>query len=261
MMSQSDIPEEEQQDDPATSGRARPTTTGDFGLPKVVSVDAEADDGMPFPSAENSDTEITTSTRSKNNSATNRRTPSSSNKISGGGRRGRGGRKKSSNSETMIYGGLGAAVFMVIVTVILMSTGSDTTSSPSRKRRSTRGNRSLSGSAHQRSSGTRMPEPSLDAQQRLQRRQKWGKAGGAFKDDGQENEDPQPNSPPSPVQPDEDPIIPPAPCAAEKAARDKAAAEKLAAEDELRKGDAFLDRKDWDTAIACFGEAIRLDPN
>ncbi|MFP6610744.1 MAG: hypothetical protein VB835_00420 [Pirellulales bacterium] len=211
MMSQSDIPEEEQQDDPATSGRARPTTTGDFGLPKVVSVDAEADDGMPFPSAENSDTEITTSTSSKNNSATNRRTPSSSNKISGGGRRGRGGRKKSSNSETMIYGGLGAAVFMVIVTVILMSTGSDTTSSPSRKRRSTRGNRSLSGSAHQRSSGTRMPEPSLDARQRLQRRKDWGTDGGAFKDDRQESEDAQPNSPQSLVQPNEDPIIPPAP--------------------------------------------------
>ncbi|MFP6694960.1 MAG: hypothetical protein VB875_18195 [Pirellulales bacterium] len=210
MMSQSDIPEEEQQDDPATSGRARPTTTGDFGLPKVVSVDAEADDGMPFPSAENSDTEITTSTISKNNSATNRRTPSSSNKISGG-RRGRGGRKKSSNSETMLYGGLGAAAFMVIVTVILMSAGSDTTSSSSRKRRSTRGNRSLSGSAHQRSSGTRMPKPNLDARQRRKVREDWGKDGGTFKDDRQENEDAQPNSPPSPVQPNEDPIIPSAP--------------------------------------------------
>ena len=30
---------------------------------------------------------------------------------------------------------------------------------------------------------------------------------------------------------------------------------------ELEKGNAFLARQDWDNAIACYTEAIRLDPN
>jgi len=30
---------------------------------------------------------------------------------------------------------------------------------------------------------------------------------------------------------------------------------------ELEKGNNFFDREDWDTAIACYTEAIRLNPN